>query len=240
MKKYFVANWKMKLGYKYSLDLVEKMKTLPQKKFHMIVAPSFPMLPAVRKYGGFDTAAQDCAAWDKGSYTGEVSCRTLKEIGCKYAIIGHSERRGLLSETDELINGKIKMAWKSGITPIFCFGETEDEIDNRDQVIINQIKKGLAKQKPGEEDNLFLAYEPVWAIGTGQNCSAENVVEVYRIAKRIIVNMFDSDFFDKKTKFIYGGSVDSKNIKEYLKKKQIDGFLVGKASLDMNEMKKIL
>ncbi len=237
--KYFIANWKMKLGYKESLDLAEKIKTLPQKKLQIILAPDFTALSAVKKSSGLDISAQNCAAWEKGSYTGEVSAKIIKEIGCKYAIVGHSERRNLLFETDELINGKIKQAWKSGLTPVFCFGEKEDEIDNREQVIINQIKKGLAKLKPSENNNIFFAYEPVWAIGTGKNCSAEIVVEVYRIVKRIVTNIYSSDFFNKKAKFLYGGSVNSKNIKEYSKKKEIHGFLVGKTSLDINEMKKI-
>jgi len=239
MKKLFIANWKMKLGLKETMNLIEKVKMLPQKKFGLVLAPSFPMLIVAKKYCELDIAAQDCAAWAKGSYTGEVSPKTLKEIGCKYAIVGHSERRNYLNETDELINSKIKEAWKTSLIPILCFGEKEDEVDQREQVIVNQLKNALAKLKPKDNNEIYFAYEPVWAIGTGKNCSADIVLDVYRIVKRITVTLFGSDFFDEKVKFLYGGSVDSKNIKDYIKAKQINGVLVGTTSLDISEMKKI-
>ncbi len=239
MKKYFIANWKMNLGFGETLSLAANARSLPQKKFELILAPSFPMLRAVRKQCSLDLAAQNCAAWEKGSYTGEVSAKTLKELDCKYVIIGHSERRQHLNETDELINQKVKQAWKAQIIPILCFGEKEEEMENREQVIVNQIKSALNTIKPNENNRIMLAYEPVWAIGTGKNCSADIVKNVGRMAKRMIVSMLGSDFWDEKTNFLYGGSVNSKNIKEYLKVKEINGFLVGKTSLDADELKKI-
>ncbi|HUT22299.1 MAG TPA: triose-phosphate isomerase [Candidatus Bipolaricaulota bacterium] len=237
--KYFIANWKMNLGFRETLNLIDKVKNLPTDKFRLILAPSAPMLKAAGNESGLDLAAQDCSPFPKGAFTGEVSAATLKEVGCSFAIIGHSERRYMLDESEQLINQKVKQAWRVDLTPILCFGERESEKDNRDQVIINQLKSALAKLKPKEKSELFLAYEPVWAIGTGKNCSPDDVVNVARATKRLIANMYGSDFFDEKVKFLYGGSVDSKNIKEYLKKKEIRGFLVGKTSLDVAELEKI-
>jgi len=239
MKKYFIANWKMNLGFGQTLSLAANARSLPQKKFELILAPSFPMIRAVKKQCSLDLAAQNCAAWAKGAYTGEVSAKTLKELNCKYVIIGHSERREHLNENNEMINQKVKQAWKTQLIPILCFGEKEQEMENREQVIVNQIKSALANAKPNENNRIMLAYEPVWAIGTGKNCSANIVKNVSRIVKRIIVSLQSSDFWDEKASFLYGGSVDSKNIKEYLKVKEIKGFLVGSTSLDPDELKKI-
>lgn len=239
-KKYFIANWKMELSYKQSVDLSLKMKELAfAKNFKLILSPSFPMIPAVLRYSDIEVSAQDCAAWEKGAYTGEVSAKVLKEIGCSYAIVGHSERRNHLNESDELINEKIKQTFGAGLIPILCFGEKEDELEKKEQVIVSQLKNALKNLSVKNNDKIFFAYEPVWAIGSGRNCPADRVIEVFRTVKRAAVNVLGAEFFDNNTEFIYGGSVDSENINEYFDKKEINGFLVGSSSLKMKEMKKM-
>jgi len=239
MKKLFIANWKMNLGFQESLSLEKKYKSLSNKNYKLIVAPGFPMITEIKKQTSFDISAQNCAAWDKGSYTGEVSCQTLKELGAKYVIVGHSERKKYLNETDALINAKIKQAWKTNLTPIVCFGEDKSQVKRRGQVIAKQISNALKNLKPNANNKLIIAYEPIWAIGTGKNCSADIVVDVYKMAENVLSKQFGKKFFKTKVKFIYGGSVNPKNISAYLAKKEIHGFLVGKTSLDIKKLKNI-
>ncbi|MFZ5365170.1 MAG: triose-phosphate isomerase [Patescibacteria group bacterium] len=235
MKKLFIANWKMNLGFRQSVALAQKYKLLADKKFKLAIAPGFPMLKAIKQLG-FDVAAQNCSAWASGAHTGEVSCDLLKELGCRYVIIGHSERRIELGESNELINKKMAQAVLSKLTPVLCFGEKKNQLKNREKVIVEQIKTALNLVKPTK---LILAYEPVWAIGSGYNCSADEVNRVYQFVRDLIVNLSGQTFFDKNVDFLYGGSVDSKNIKAYANQKFLAGLLVGKSSLNIKETVKM-
>lgn len=209
VKKLIIANWKM------NPETLIKAKRLfnAVKKTKAIICPPFPYL-SVFKYNFL--CAQDCHWEESGAFTGEVSPKRLKNLGVKYVIIGHSERRAL-GETEEIIEKKLKAALKAGLIPILCVGEKKGE--NAKKVINKQLKKNLK--------GVIIAYEPVWAIGTGNFCSANKANKVREFIKEKLDN-----------KILYGGSVNSKIAKDYLKI-GFDGLLIGGASLDAEEFRKI-
>jgi triosephosphate isomerase len=188
--------------------------------------------------------AQDVFWEEKGAYTGEISASILKNLGVKYVIIGHSERREL-GETDEIINKKIKTALKSGLKVIFCIGEKERDIDNH---FLNFIKDQISNSLKGIQKkffkNLIIAYEPVWAISTHQGASADNPESALRIAifiRRMLLEIVGGQFA-RQIPILYGGSVDSKNAREFLHNNGMQGLLVGSQSLipkNFNEILKI-
>ena len=209
VKKLIIANWKM------NPETLIKAKRLfnAVKKTKAIICPPFPYL-SVFKYNFL--CAQDCHWEESGAFTGEVSPKRLKNLGVKYVIIGHSERRAL-GETEEIVEKKLKAALKAGLIPILCVGEKKGE--NAKKVINKQLKKNLK--------GVIIAYEPVWAIGTGNFCSANKANKVREFIKEKLDN-----------KILYGGSVNSKIAKDYLKI-GFDGLLIGGASLDAEEFRKI-
>ncbi len=222
MQPLIVANWKMNpknlVGAKKLFDLMKKgIKDI--KKAETIICPPFVYLLGLKsKLLNLKLGAQDCFWEEKGAFTGEVSPTMLKNLGCQYVIIGHSERRKYQKETNEMINKKIKAALKARLKPILC-------IDN-----ISQIKKGL-KEILQKEKNLILAYEPLFAIGTGMACTPEKAKEMKNKIQRVI---------GKDIKVLYGGSVDSKNAANYIKQATFSGLLVGGASLGVKEFIKIV
>jgi triosephosphate isomerase len=184
--------------------------------------------------------AQDLFWEEKGSFTGEISPKMLKNLGVEYVIVGHSERRQILGESDEMINKKLKAAIKSKLKPIFCIGETEKErkSDKTFQVLKNQIKKALKSTSNVklQTSNLIIAYEPVWAIGTGNPCKPEKAKEVLTFLRKLTQPLFHST---TQPLILYGGSVNSKIAKDYIKF-GFDGLLVGGASLDSKEFIEII
>jgi triosephosphate isomerase len=176
--------------------------------------------------------AQNMHFESSGAFTGEISASMLKSVGCEYVILGHSERRTIFGETDELINSKIKKANSSGLKPIFCVGELleEREAGITEKVIEKQIRSGLKEISPEEMGNLIIAYEPVWAIGTGKTASPEQAEEVHKFIRGLINDKYGTSVSDKIV-IQYGGSVNNKNARELLSQKDIDGALVGGASL---------
>lgn len=218
--KLIIANWKCN-----PQTLAEAKKLFNGvKDTGAIICPPFIYLSVFNyKFLG----AQDCHYEQSGAFTGEVSPKMLKDLGCKYVIIGHSERRIHLQETDEMINKKLKAALKKGLTPILCVGEKKGE--KAEIVVGNQLNKDLEGIAKKNLNKIIIAYEPVWAISTsgGGYCSPERANEVRKIIKRKVTN-----------KIIYGGSVDSKDVKGYLDI-GFEGVLVGSASLDAKEFVKI-
>jgi len=218
MKKLIIANWK------------SNPKTLAQakrlfnavKETKAVICPPFPYL-SVFKYNFL--CAQDCHWELSGAFTGEASPKRLKDLGVKYVIIGHSERRKHFKETDEIINKKIKAALKVSLKPILCVGENKGQ--EAERVINNQLKKDLKGISKKDLKKVIIAYEPVWAIGTGNFCSANKANKVREFIKEKLDN-----------KILYGGSVNSKIAKNYLKI-GFDGLLIGNASLDAEEFRKI-
>lgn len=240
MKKLIIANWKMQLNLSESLSLAKKIsEKLKGVKNEIVICPDYlSLLPVsqVLKKSKIFLGAQDCAITDFGAYTGEVSPINLKKIGVKYVILGHSERREHLHENSAIINDKIKAALKNKLVPILCVGEKliEREADEAKSVISNQLRRALDGIVLKNNNSLVVAYEPVWAIGSGKLITPPETEEMHKFIKNQV-----SKILKKSVLVIYGGSVDSKNISSIASQKDIDGFLVGGASLKAQEFIKI-
>lgn len=219
-----------------SISYAKKIKNKKYAKVDLVVAPSLPYLEKVHKIlasSHIKIAAQNISAWKAGSYTGEVSADMIKESGANFVIVGHSERRQNLGETDELVRAKIKSALEKNLMPILCIGETwsEKKSGQREAVIVLQLKKALAGIDNLCRKKIIIAYEPVWAIGSKKFVDLKDLQDVYRVAKRAVSMICSAEYFDKMISFIYGGSVDLANIEELLKFEPLNGFLIGSASL---------
>ncbi|OGZ86367.1 MAG: triose-phosphate isomerase [Candidatus Staskawiczbacteria bacterium RIFOXYC2_FULL_37_17] len=234
MKNLIAGNWKLNpTNQKEAKEIFDEIKAgIKNATAEVVVCPPFVYL-ALRSFseGGFALGAQNLFWEEKGAFTGAISGAMLKDIGAEYVIIGHSERRKYFSETDEIINQKIKKALDAGLKIIFCVGETEEEKTGgkREEVLQRQIQEGLKDVL--DIDNINVAYEPVWAIGTGNNCSVEETKESIEFIRK---------FVKKDTRVLYGGSVKSENSGVYIKEAGSNGLLVGGASLDGKEFIKII
>ena len=201
----------------------------------LVVCPPFTALEAVGTViagSGIDLGAQDLH-WEKeGAYTGEVSAEMLRDVGCRYVIVGHSERRQYFAETDAAVNKKSGAALASGLTPIVCVGETlpEREAGRANDVVAVQLKGALSGLAPEQVQALVLAYEPVWAIGTGRTATPSQAEEMHANVRRIITDLYGEDVAQA-VRILYGGSVKPENARELLGRSDIDGALVGGASL---------
>lgn len=249
MKKIIIGNWKLNLDHLEAIQLFQKLNyslnTDIDEKISIVVAPSHTSLRSIQTIIDADKlniflSSQDVSMFNDGAYTGEVSAHQLAKLNISYSIVGHSERRQHFNETDEFVNIKVNNLINKEITPIICFGESNDQRadGNYMDFLINQIEnstKGLRKDKV---DEIIFAYEPIWAIGTGQNASLQDIVEVISKVKEFISKK--SFFNEEKIKFIYGGSVSPDNSYEILNSKIIDGALVGGASLDVDKFIKII
>ena len=249
MKKIIIGNWKLNLDHLEAIQLFQKLNyslnTDIDEKISIVVAPSHTSLRSIQTIIDADKlniflSSQDVSMFNDGAYTGEVSAHQLAKLNISYCIVGHSERRQHFNETDEFVNVKVNNLINKEITPIICFGESNDQRTDGNYMdfLINQIEnstKGLRKDKV---DEIIFAYEPIWAIGTGQNASLQDIVEVISKVKEFISKK--SFFSEEKIKFIYGGSVSPDNSYEILNSKIIDGALVGGASLDVDKFIKII
>jgi len=186
-------------------------------------------------------AAQNVHFEDSGAFTGEVSVSMLKEVGVKWCIIGHSERRQMFNETDETVNKKAKKLLANGILPILCCGETlaQFEAGDTEKVVRSQVKAGLDGLNPEDVAQLVLAYEPIWAIGTGKNATKEIAQSTCAIVRDEVKQIFGREVSEK-VRIQYGGSVKPENIKEYMAEPDIDGALIGGASLKVDSFKAII
>ncbi|HOC46468.1 MAG TPA: triose-phosphate isomerase, partial [Syntrophorhabdaceae bacterium] len=236
MVKWMVAgNWKMNNAAAEGQALVKEIIAgLPDisGKGEVVVAPSFTVLKSVYdviKDSPVALASQNIFFEDKGAYTGEISPAMLKDAGCTYAIIGHSERRKYFHETDENVNLKVKKCLVAGLKPIICVGETDEERESgiTEFVVGIQVKKALAGIK--DLTNITIAYEPVWAIGTGKNATSVEAEEVHEFIRSILSEAYGSPALD--VRILYGGSVTADNFGELIAMKNINGALVGGASL---------
>jgi triosephosphate isomerase len=238
-KPLMAGNWKMNLSLEESAELVKAIaKAITDLKgIDVLVAPPFTALSVVKEAIGktpIFLAAQNMHWALEGAFTGETSPRMVLESGCTHVILGHSERRSLFGETDDMIARKVKAALEEGLIPVVCIGETLDERENGRtfDVVKGQLDGSL---KPLRDDgnmpaSTILAYEPVWAIGTGKTATPEQAQEVHRFIRRWIQENFDPDTADA-VRILYGGSVKPDNIKDLMSKTDIDGVLVGGASL---------
>lgn len=230
------GNWKMHLTINEAIELVKTIHyELKYSETEIVVAPPFTAINKIAellKESFIGVAGQNLHWEEKGAFTGEVSASMLKDAGADYVIIGHSERRQYFGETDQTVNKKIKAALKHSLTPIVCVGETleEREANKVAEIIKTQISAGLEALANEEAEKLVIAYEPVWAIGTGKTATAEQAEEVHVMIRNLLNAQFNSTIA-KKIKILYGGSVKPSNSKELLAYENIDGALVGGASL---------
>lgn len=253
MKPLIVANWKcnpdsLKQAKKI-IDIVKK-GTKNIKGAEVMISPPFVYLPEIikrvkgsnsSKKARIKVGGENCF-WEKGgSYTGEISARMLKDLGCDYVIIGHSERRGYFKETNRIVNKKITLALESKLKVILCIGETEEEKKSGDfsKVIEYQLKRGLKKIPRTKLDQILIAYEPIWAIGSGKSCKPIQVQIASLLVRKILTKIYSRDKAEK-VPVLYGGSVNQDNALDYLKEGTIRGLLIGGASLRPKEFVKIV
>jgi len=215
----------------------------PKTDIEIVIAPPFVSLPAASALADSDTvklAGQNMNANASGAFTGEISAPMLKEVYATYVILGHSERRAIFGETDAIINEKVKMAYEAGLKPIFCIGETLEERDGGklEEVLKTQIEGGLAGVEEKKMLDTTVAYEPVWAIGTGRTASSEQAQEAHAYVRSVIAGMFGADVASK-VRIQYGGSVKPGNMGELINMEDVDGALVGGASLEAGSFSEI-
>lgn len=232
------GNWKMHLGAAEAGELALALKKglSPDLPHEVLVAPTFTNLWAVRQAlagSKILLSSQDVHWEEKGAFTGAVSPTQVLDAGCTHAIIGHSERRKIFGETDEVINKKLKAAVKHNIVPVLCIGETleERETQRTYRVLETQLAGAFAGLKAEEVVRAIIAYEPVWAIGTGKVATTEQAQEVHAFIRSLLVKLF-GDAIAQKVRILYGGSMKPSNAPELLAQKDIDGGLIGGASLE--------
>lgn len=247
-KKIIIANWKMKLSLSQSVDLATELreKLAGFSGVDIVACPNFLSLPDINKIlqnSNIKLGAQDVFWENNGAYTGEVSPALLTEAGCSYAIIGHSERREFLSENYDMINKKVRTVLSTnGLTPIVCIGEDyqDRKTDKRDFVLFDQIKHALSGIKLNNGQEIIIAYEPVWAIGSGKSIEPSEAEYAHKIIKLTLSDVFTPDTVKNNFRIIYGGSISSKNIKGFVDIENVDGLLVGGASLNADEFASII
>lgn len=230
------GNWKMNNNKQETLDFLTSF--LPKTKgltAEVVICPPFTDLYAAAdklKGTAAKLGAQNMHWEEKGAFTGEVSPLMLKEIPCDYVIIGHSERRQFFAETDETVNKKVKTAFKHGLLSIVCVGESLAQREKGTTMawILSQVEKALKDITSEETEKIVFAYEPIWAIGTGKTASAADAQEVIGAIRKKIAEMYDVNVAEK-VRILYGGSVKPENVKELMAEADIDGALVGGASL---------
>lgn len=238
-KKIIAGNWKMNKDIHETVSLVNEIKDrlngLSKNNVDVIICPPFTSLviaSGLIKGSTIKLGAQNMYHKDDGAYTGEISARMLKSIGCEYVILGHSERRQYFSETNEFINLKVKQAILYNLIPIICVGETLEERESgvTKNIIETQIKGVLSGLTQEQINKIIIAYEPVWAIGTGKNATPEQANEVHQFIRKIISRLYSWDTAERLT-IQYGGSVNPQNAHDLLSQSDIDGALVGGACL---------
>jgi len=243
---FIAGNWKMYKTVAEAVVFVKELKLAVKDfgKVEIAIAPPFTALHAVAEAArntNIGVAAQDLYWEREGAFTGEISPLMVKESGAEYAIVGHSERRRLFGESDAIVNRKAMAAIGAGLTPIVCIGETleERERDETLAVLDRQIKEGLGEISSEQLAEIVLAYEPVWAIGTGRTATAAQAGEAHAHIRRRLRQWFGADAADR-SHIIYGGSVKPDNIRELIAEQDVDGALVGGASLDVRGFTEII
>jgi triosephosphate isomerase len=244
-KPLMAGNWKMNKTAGEAVSMLKALKNAVAdvKDVEILLCPVFTSLYAANeeiKGSNIKLGAQNLFWEPKGAFTGEISPSMVKDTGCSYVIIGHSERRQYFGETDETVNKKTKAAFSAGLIPVVCVGETlkEREDDVTFKVIEKQIRDGLAGLSAEQASSLVIAYEPVWAIGTGKTATPEQAQEVHAFIRKLYAEIY-KDAADK-ARILYGGSVNPKNVSELMKKDDIDGGLVGGASLEADSFAQLV
>lgn len=246
MRKSFIAgNWKMNLTVSQAVDLAKALvKSLKECPHRVLIAPNFTCLDAVSKViadSPIVLGAQNMADAEAGAFTGETSVLMLKDVGVKVVILGHSERRSIYKESDAVINKKVKLALAHGLEVILCVGETLEERESGKAIAIvnGQIEAGLKDVSAEELKRVTIAYEPVWAIGTGKTATPEDAQEVHAAARKKVQDLY-CEQCAQSIIIQYGGSVNDGNAKELMAMEDIDGGLIGGASLKADTFLKIV
>jgi len=251
-KTLIVGNWKMNPSNATQAQTLfnsvkEGLKNIRglDKKTETVICPPFPCLSILSNIrdpkSSIKLGAQNCFWEENGSFTGEISLLMLKDLECKYVIIGHSERRLFLNETDRMINKKLKKVLEKKLKPIFCIGEKKkDKEQGKAQAILKkQLENGLKKINKKEIKNIILAYEPVWAIGGGKSCSPDEA-QVMRLFLKKVISQKYSRSVANEIKILYGGSVNNSNVKSFIKEAGFQGVLVGGSSLRPEEFVELI
>ena len=252
MRQNLVAgNWKMNTTYPDGLALVSEITNMvaaeatgPQAP-QVVLCPPFPLLHAVGKLlpqgGRFHLGAQNCHHQESGAYTGEVAASMLASVGCEYVILGHSERRQYFGEDDALLGQKLKAALAAGLRPIFCVGESLDtrEADDTFRFVGAQLQNGLFHLSNEEMARVVVAYEPVWAIGTGKTATSAQAQQVHAFIREQIARAYDAAAAADTT-ILYGGSANAQNARELFAQPDVDGGLIGGASLKSRDFTEII
>lgn len=245
-KMIIAGNWKMNKDLDEAIQLVEKLKKgfKNKNKVEVVICPSFTNLSAVNaivKDSDIKLGAQNMYTEEKGAYTGEINASMLRSVGCKYVIIGHSERRQYFNESNEFLNKKIKVAIENNLYPIYCVGETleQREAGKVEKVIKEQIEDGLKGITSDDLKKIVLAYEPVWAIGTGKTATPEQANDVHVFIRKLLAALSNNNVAEQ-ISILYGGSVTPESSSELMSKSDIDGALVGGASLKVDSFMEII
>ncbi|MDR0968915.1 MAG: triose-phosphate isomerase [Lentimicrobiaceae bacterium] len=243
-KKIVAGNWKMNLTFQEADDLLgdlmDRLEEIDELDTEIIICPPFTYLEMAtdccEEYQMFEVGAQNLSAFDQGAYTGEISAAMLESMGVTYCIIGHSERRKYFEEDDKILKAKVDQALENGIIPIFCVGELlpERESEKHFEVVRRQVRHGLFHLDTNEFSKIIIAYEPVWAIGTGMNATPEQAGEMHAYIRKLIDERYGSEVAQA-TMILYGGSCNSKNVKDIFAQPGVDGGLIGGASLKADE-----
>lgn len=230
------ANWKMNLTVKEAENFFKSFKITPKEGKELLICPSFTSLPIARFFlerSSIRLGAQNVYPKDEGAFTGEVSPKMLKDLGVTYVICGHSERRQILGEGDAFVGEKISALLAHDMVPILCVGETaeEREMGKAEDRIEEEIQVALEGEDGKSLSQLVIAYEPIWAIGTGKAATAEDAESMCAFIRKVLKDRFGAKVAQG-IRILYGGSVKAENIHDFMKKKNIDGALIGGASLD--------
>ncbi|MCK4591959.1 triose-phosphate isomerase [Candidatus Parcubacteria bacterium] len=243
--KYIVANWKMNpVSFDEADNLIKTIKKGIKKSdsISVVICPPTVYLSKIKVNSDFELGVQNIFWEDKGAYTGEISAMMVKNLKVNHIIIGHSERRKYLNETDEMVNLKVQSVIKNNLISILCIGETikEKQQDRTSEVIITQLEEALKNVELQVLNcNLQIAYEPIWAIGTGETPSANEIMSACLLIKKTISNLYGRETAEK-IPILYGGSVNSKNAFDFIDKTGMDGLLIGGASLNGSEFVRIV
>lgn len=244
--KIVAGNWKMHKNAEETEDLLNDLiEVLPiDKEVKIIVAPTFINLASAvdhLEYTNIAVAAQNMHQAKEGAFTGEVSADMLKSIGVNTVILGHSERRAYFNETNQLLSEKVNTALTNNMEIIFCFGEElkDRQSGNHFNLVESQLKEGLFHLEASSWENIILAYEPVWAIGTGETASPEQAQEMHEFIRKTLFNQY-GEVVSENTSILYGGSVKPENAKEIFSKPDVDGGLIGGAALKANDFAAIV
>lgn len=244
MRKILVAgNWKMNMGPAETRSMISELRSelssIP-KNVDVLLCPPFVSLPAAADaLEGYDVdlGGQDVFYEDNGAFTGAISTQMLNEVGCSHVIIGHSERRALFGDTDEVVNKKMKKALADGLTPIVCVGETLEQRNAGQHMglVANQVERALSGLSEEEAHKVIIAYEPIWAIGTGETATPDQAQEMHAHIRDNLKTLY-SDNLGESLRILYGGSVKPKNAEDLFGKQDVDGGLIGGASLKAEKL----